>query len=81
MTGWVSPIDLFQGLLFIPGKKIKRVLSDIISILEADCSSARELSALAGRIISFNLAVGNTTTLMTKFLHTTFTRISAAALI
>ena len=28
-------INLFQGLLFIPGKKIKRVLSDINSILEA----------------------------------------------
>ena len=28
-------IDFFQGLLFIPGKKIKRVLSDINSILEA----------------------------------------------
>ena len=62
-------IDLFQGLLFIPGKKIKRVLSDINSILEANCSSARDLSALAGRINSFNLAVGNATTLMTKFLH------------
>ena len=62
-------IDLFQGLLFIPGKKIQRVLSDINSILEANCSSARELSALAGRINSFILAVGNATTLMTKFLH------------
>ena len=62
-------IDLFQGLLFIPGKKIKRVLSDITSILEANCSSARDLSALAGRINSFHLAVGNATTLMTKFLH------------
>ena len=62
-------IDLLQGLLFIPGKKIKRVLSDINSILEANCSSARELSALAGRINSFNLAVGNATTLMTKFWH------------
>ena len=58
-----------EGLLFIPGKKIKRVLSDINSILEANCSSARELSALAGRINSFSLAVGNATTLMTKFLH------------
>ena len=62
-------IDLFQGLLFIPWKKIKRVLSDINSILEANCSSARELSALAGRINSLSLAVGNATTLMTKFLH------------
>ena len=60
-------IGLFQGLLFIPGKKIKRVLSDINSILEANCSSARALSALAGRINSFSLAVGNATTLMTKF--------------
>lgn len=75
---WVPPrvidwlgftIDLFQGLLFIPGKKIKRVLSDINSILEANCASARELSALTGRINSFNVAVGNATTLMTKFLH------------
>ena len=45
------------------------MLSDINSILEADYSSTRELSALAGRINSFNLDVGNATTLMTKFLH------------
>ena len=62
-------IDFFQGLLFIPGKKIKRVLSDINLMLEANFSSARELSALAGRINSFNLAVSNTTTPTTKFLH------------
>ena len=60
-------IDLFQGLIFIPGKKIKRVLSDVNSILEANCSSARELSALADRINSFSLAVGNATTLKTIF--------------
>ena len=29
-------IDFFQGLLFIPGKKIKRVLSDINLMLEAN---------------------------------------------
>ena len=58
-------IDLFQGLLYI----IQRVLFDINSILEVNCSSARKLSALAGRINSFNLAVGNATTLMTKFLN------------
>ena len=38
-------------------------------MLEANFSSVRELSALAGRINSFNLDVGNATTLMTKFLH------------
>ena len=48
---------------------MKRVLSDINYILDADYSSARELSALAGRINFFNLAVGNDTTLMTKSLH------------
>ena len=70
VINWLGfTIDLFQGLLFIPGRKIKRVLSDVNSILEANCSSARELSALAGRINSFNLAVGNATTLMTKVLH------------
>ena len=70
MIDWLGfTIDLFQGLLFIPGKKIQRVLSDINSILEVNCSSARELSALAGRINSFNLAVGNATILMTKFLN------------
>ena len=62
-------IDLFQDLLFVPGKKLKRVLSDIDSLLEANCCTARELSALAGRINSFKLAVGNVTTLMTKFIH------------
>ena len=70
MIDWLGfTIDLFQGLLFIPGKKIQRVLSDINSILEVNCSCARELSALAGRINSFNLAVGNATILMTKFLN------------
>ena len=62
-------IDLFLGLLFVPGKKLKCVLSDIHSLLEANCASARELSALAGRINSFNLAVGNVTTSMTKFIN------------
>lgn len=62
-------IDLFQGLLFVPGEKLKRVLSDINSLLEANYCTARELSALAGRINSFNLAVGNVTNLMTKFLN------------
>ena len=62
-------IDLFQGLLFVPGIKLKRVLSDIDSLLEANCCTARELSVLAGRINSFKLAVGNVTTLMTKFIH------------
>ena len=62
-------IDLFQGLLFVPGIKLKRVVSDIDSLLEANCCTARELSALAGRINSFKLAVGNVTTLMTKFIH------------
>ena len=38
-------------------------------MLEANCSSARELSALAYRINSFNLVVGNATTLTTKFLQ------------
>ena len=62
-------IDLFQGLLFILGTKLKRVVSDIDSLLEANCCTAMELAALAGRINSFNLAVGNVTTLMTKFIH------------
>ena len=62
-------IDLFQGLLFVPGIKLKRVLSDTNSLLEANCYTARELSALAGRINSFKLAVGNLTSLMTKFIH------------
>ena len=62
-------IDLFQGLLFVSGIQLKRVLSDIDSLLEANCCTARELSALAGRINSFKLAVGNVTTLMTKFIH------------
>ena len=62
-------IDLFQGLLFVPGIKLKRVLSDIDSLLEANCCTARELSVLAGRINSFKLAVGNVTSLMTKFIH------------
>ena len=62
-------IDLFQGLLFVPGKKIKRVLSDIDSLLVTGSSSARQLSVVAGRINSFtDLAVGNVTNLMTKFL-------------
>ena len=61
--------DLFQGLLFILGTKLKQVVSDIDSLLEANCCTARELAALAGRINSFNLAVGNVTTLMTKFIH------------
>ena len=50
-------IDLFQGLLFVPGLKLKRVLSDINSLLQANYCTARELVALAGRINSFNLAV------------------------
>ena len=62
-------IDLFQGLFFVPGKKIKRVLSDINLILETGHSTARELSAVAGRINYFNFAVGNVTNLMTKFLY------------
>ena len=62
-------IDLFQGLPFVPGKKLKRVLSDIVSIKETGHSTARELSAVAGRINYFNLAVGNVTNLMTKFLN------------
>ena len=62
-------IDLFQGLLFVPGTKLKRDLFYIDSLLEANCCTARELSALAGRINSFKLAVGNVTTLMTKFIH------------
>ena len=62
-------IHFFQDFLFIPGKKIKRVLSDINSMLEANCSSARELSALAGRINSFNLVVSHAVTLTTIFLH------------
>ena len=52
-------IDLFQGLLFVPGIKLKRVLSDTDSLLEANCCTTRELSALAGRINSFKLDVGN----------------------
>ena len=56
-------------MLFVPGKKIKRVLSDISLILETGHSTDRELSAVAGRINSFNLAVGNVTNLMTKFLN------------
>ena len=62
-------VDLFQGLLFVLGIKLKRALSDIDSLSEANCCTARELSALAGRINSFKLAVGNVTTLMTKFIH------------
>ena len=62
-------IDLFQGLLFVSGIKLKQVFSSIDSLLEANCCTARELSALAGRINSFKLAVGNVTTLMTKFIH------------
>ena len=62
-------IDLFQGLLFVPGLKLKRVLSDINSLLQANYCTARELAALAGRINSFNLAVGNVTNLMTKFIY------------
>ena len=62
-------IDLFQGLLFVPGMKLKRFLSDINSLLEANFSTAREPSALAGRINYFNLTVGNVTSLMTKFIH------------
>ena len=50
---------MFRGL------KLKRVLSDIDFLLEANCCTARELSALAGHINSFKLAVGNVTTLMT----------------
>lgn len=45
------------------------MVSDIDSLLEANCCTAMELAALAGRINSFNLAVGNVTTLMTKFIH------------
>ena len=64
---WLGfPIDLFQGLLIVPGIKLKRVLSDIDSLLEANCCTARALSVLAGRINSFKLAVGNVTTLMTS---------------
>ena len=59
-------IDLFQGLLFVPGIKLKRVLSDIDSLLEANCCTARELSVLAGRINSFKLAVGYVTTVDDK---------------
>ena len=59
-------IDLFQGLLFVPGIKLKRVLSDIDSLLEANSCTARELSALAGRINSFKLAVGYVTTVDDK---------------
>ena len=62
-------IHLFQGLLFVHGLKLKRVLSDITSLFEANYCTARELAALAGRINSFNLAVGNVTNLMTKFIH------------
>ena len=46
-------IDYFQGLLFIPGKKIQRVLSNVNSILEGNCSSASELPALPDRTNSF----------------------------
>ena len=45
------------------------MVSDIDSLLEANCYTTRELAALSGRINSFNLAVGNVTTLMTKFIH------------
>ena len=62
-------IDLFQGLLFVPGMKLKQFLSDINSLLEANFCTAREPSALADRINYFNLAVGNVTSLMTKFIH------------
>ena len=62
-------IDLFQGLLFVPGIKLKWVLSDNGSLLEANCCTVRELSALAGHINSFKLAVVNFTTLMTTFIH------------
>ena len=59
------------GFAFYPREKnVKKCcFSDVNSILEANCSSARELSALAGRMNSFSLAVGNATTLMTKFLN------------
>ena len=60
------PIDLFQGFLFVQGIKLKRVLSDIDSLLEANCCTARELSVLAGRINSFKLAVGYVTTVDDK---------------
>ena len=60
------PIDLFQGFLFVQGIKLKRVLSDIDSLLEANCCTAREQSVLAGRINSFKLAVGNVTTVDDK---------------
>ena len=74
MGSYISPclgftIDLFQGLLLVPGIKLKRVLSDIDSLLETNCCTARGLSVLAGRINSFKLAVGNVITLMTKFIH------------
>ena len=55
--------------MFDPGIKLKRVVSDIDSLLEANCCTARELSALAGHINSFKIAVGNVTTLMTKCIH------------
>ena len=42
--------DLFQGLHFVPGKKIKCLLSDINSLLEDNYCTARELSPLAGQI-------------------------------
>ena len=45
------------------------MVSDIDSLLEANCSTAMELVALDGRINPFNLAVGNVSTLMTKFIH------------
>ena len=42
LIDWLGfTIELFQGLLFVPGKKIKRAFSDIVSILETQWSFYR----------------------------------------
>ena len=44
-------IDLFQGLLFVPGLKLKRVLSDINSLFEVNYCTARNLLPFPGALI------------------------------
>ena len=69
--GWGSPLIFFRGCCLFLGVKLGGPFPMLKQSwkLKCNCATARDLSATAGRINSLNLAVGNATTLMTKFLH------------
>ena len=54
---------------FLPGKKIKLVLSDVVSILVSRSIYRQRAFCCCRLKNSFNLAVGNVSNLITKFLN------------